>query len=425
MGTMSLRRYLRDWQQWRPGLLIQNAIALMISSGGSAAIGIVFWFAAARLYSPTVLGRTTAQLAAIVLLSALAQLSFGSIFERFLPIAGESTKPFVQRAYIVSALFGLFFGVSYLALGFANSFLPRGVGWKAFFLVAVDLWTIFSLQDSVLIGLRSSKWVAVENISYGAVKLALLPLALYLSTTQGILLASIVPLVPAIAAISWFLFRHRIPRHAMSSVLTQALPSTRNLVTLALAQYASILSSVFLPATVTLIVIERLGPVANAYYYLPSMIALSLGMFTWNIVRSFLVEATSEPSELRRHANSTIRALAGVLVPGVALGYIFAPTYLRLFGDAYATQGTSLMRMLLISLFGSTVMVFYSAFAWYDQKVWWMTARNVANSLLYLAMVYVLIGHLGINAIGVASLVSSGVTVVVFLPITVRRYTRT
>ena len=415
----------RDWQRWRPGLLIQNAIALMISSGGSAAIGIVFWVVAARLYTPTVIGRTTAQLAAIVLLAALAQLSFGSIFERFLPVAGPYTHTFVKRAYAACAVFGLAFGAAYLILGFANSFLPSGFGWKALFVVAIELWTIFALQDSVLIGLRSSKWVAVENISYGAVKLALLPVALYVSATQGILLSSILPLLPAIAAVSWYLFRHRIPRHAATSVLTEALPSTRNLVTLALAQYASILSSVFLPSTVTLIVIQRLGPVANAHYYLPSMIALSLGMFTWNIVRSFLVEATSEPSELRRHANSTIRALAGVLVPGVVIGYIFAPTYLRLFGESYATQGTTLMRMLLISLPGSTVMVFYSAFAWYDKRVWWMTARNVANSLLYLVLVYVLIGHLGINAIGVASLVTSGVTVVIFLPMAVRRYLRT
>ena len=397
----------------------------MISSGGSAAIGIVFWVVAARLYTPTVLGRTTAQLAAIVLLAALAQLSFGSIFERFLPVAGEYTKDFVRRAYLLCSVFGLLFGAAYIELGFSNSFLPRGFVWKAVFVVAIDLWTIFALQDSVLIGLHSSKWVAVENISYGAVKLALLPAALLVSSSQGILLSSIAPLVPTILAVSWYLFHHRIPRHAAAKLSTEPLPSTRNLVTLALAQYASILSSVFLPSTVTLIVIQRLGPVANAHYYLPSIIALSLGMFTWNIVRSFLVEATSEPGELRRHANSTIRALAVVLVPSVLLGYIFAPTYLRLFGQSYATQGTSLMRMMLISLLGSTVMVFYSAFAWYDQKVWWMTVRNVANSLLYLVLVYVLIAKHGINAIGIASLVTSGVTIVVFLPMAVRRYRRT
>jgi O-antigen/teichoic acid export membrane protein len=155
------------------------------------------------------------------------------------------------------------------------------------------------------------------------------------------------------------------------------------------------------------------------------MIATNLGLFCWGIVRSFLVEATSEPEELRRHANSTIRALVIVLFPSVLLGCIFAPTILRLFGGSYAAQGTALMRMLLISLVGSTVMVFYSTFAWLDQRVWWMTLRNVVSSVIYLVMVYLLIGHLGINAIGVATLVYSATTMAVFLPISIRRYLRT
>jgi hypothetical protein len=81
--------------------------------------------------------------------------------------------------------------------------------------------------------------------------------------------------------------------------------------------------------------------------------------------------------------------------------------------------------MLLIGQLGSTVMVFYSAFAWLDQRVWWMTARNVASSIIYLVMIYLLIDRLGINAIGVATLVYSGTTLAIFLPVSIRRYLRT
>ena len=413
------------WSRWRPGLLIQNAIALMISSGGTAVFGIVFWIVAARLFTPTELGRTTAEIAAMLLLATLAQLSFGSIFERFLPVAGEFTYPFVKRAYLMCTAFGLVLAIGYLALGFGRSFLPPSFGWKLLFVAAVEMWTVFALQDSVLIGLRVSRWVAVENIAVSAVKLALLPVTIIITATEGIFVAWMVPVIGAIVGVSWYLFRRRIPEHASTNLSTEKLPSTRDLIVLASAQYASLLSSVFLPSIVTLIVIQRLGPVANAHYYLPAMIATNLGLFCWGIVRSFLVEATSEPEELRRHANSTIRALVIVLFPSVLLGCIFAPTILRLFGGSYAAQGTALMRMLLISLVGSTVMVFYSTFAWLDQRVWWMTLRNVVSSVIYLVMVYLLIGHLGINAIGVATLVYSATTMAVFLPISIRRYLRT
>jgi O-antigen/teichoic acid export membrane protein len=291
--------------------------------------------------------------------------------------------------------------------------------------VAVVLWTIFALQDSVLIGLRASRWVAVENIAYSAVKMAFLPVSIAISATEGIFVAWTAPLILTIIAISWYLFRHRIPEHASTSVSTEALPSARNLIVLASAQYAALLSSVFLPSIVTLIVIQRLGAVANAHYYLPAMIANSLGMFSWGIVRSFLVEATNEPHALRLHANSAIRALLIVLVPSIVLGCIFAPYYLRIFGASYANQGTTLMRLLLISLLGTTVMVFYTAFAWIDKQVWWLTVRNVVSGIIYLVVIFALIGRFGINAIGIASLIYSGTTLLVFLPITIRRYLRT
>ncbi len=422
MVTESSRGHVTHW---RPGTLIQNAIALMISSGGSAIVGVGFWIAAARLFSASQLGRATAEIAAMVLVSTLAQLSFGSIFERFLPVAGELTHGFVRRAYIVSTSFGLVLATLYLSLGFEHSFLAPSIGGRVFFVVAVVLWTVFALQDSVLIGLRASRWVAVENIAFGVAKLALLPVCLSLSASGGIFLAWTAPVVPAIIAVSWYLFQHRIPEHAATAASTEALPSTRRLLVLASAQYATLLSSVFLPSLVTLIFIDRLGPVANAHYYLPAMISTNLGLLCWGIVRSFLVEASSERHELRRHANSTIRALVVVLIPSVIVGYIFAPDYLRFFGDAYATQGTSLMRMLLVSLLGSTVMSFYSAFAWLDERVWWMTLRTAASSVIYIIMVYALIGHIGINAIGVATMFYSATTLVIFLPISIRRYRRT
>ena len=418
-------QHKRVWSRWRPGLLIQNAIALMISSGGTAVLGVVFWAVAAHLSTASALGRTAAEIAAMLLLATLAQLSYGSIFERFLPVAGEFTFNFVKRAYLLCTAFGLVLAAGYLALGFGNSFLPSSLGWKLLFVVAVVLWTIFALQDSVLIGLRASRWVAVENIAYSAVKMAFLPVSIAISATEGIFVAWTAPLILTIIAISWYLFRHRIPEHASTSVSTEALPSARNLIVLASAQYAALLSSVFLPSVVTLIVIQRLGAVANAHYYLPAMIANSLGMFSWGIVRSFLVEATNEPHALRLHANSAIRALLIVLVPSIVLGCIFAPYYLRIFGASYANQGTTLMRLLLISLLGTTVMVFYTAFAWIDKQVWWLTVRNVVSGVIYLAVIFALIGRFGIDAIGIASLIYSGATMLVFLPITIRRYLRT
>jgi O-antigen/teichoic acid export membrane protein len=397
----------------------------MISSGGTAVIGVVFWAVAAHLASAKVVGRTTAEIAAMLLLANLAQLSFGSIFERFLPVAGSMTRDFVKRAYAMVVIFGFVLALAYLAAGFGHSFLPSSWGWNVLFVVAVILWTIFALQDSVLIGLRASKWVAVENIAFSIAKLVLLPVSIAISATQGIFAAWTAPVILTIIVITWYLFSKRIPEHMSMGGSTEKLPSTRELFFLAGAQYAATLSNIFMPSIITLIVIQRLGAVANAHYYVPSMIATGLSLVCLSIVRSFLVEASHEPHALRHHANSAIRAMVILLTPSIIIGFIFAPQFLAIFGAQYANHGSVLMRMLLLAVPGSAVMTFYSTFAWLDQRVWWMTIRNVLGSLLQLVVIFALIDSHGIDAIGIAMLVNSAVTLIFFLPASIRRYQMT
>ena len=406
----------------RPGRLVRNAVALMISAAGTSVIGVIFWGVATHLAPDASIGRDSAEIVAMSLLANLAQLSFGSIFERFLPVAGTQTRDFVKRAYLMCVSVGLVIGTAYVLVGFGNSFLPHEIGWRILFIAAVVLWTIFVLQDSVLVGLRASKWVPVENILFALVKLALLPVCIAASATQGVFVAWVAPVVLAIVVITWYLFGKRIPDHEASSSANEKLPETRELILLAGAQYATLLLSVWSPSIVTLIVIQRLGAVASAHYYIPTLIMSSLTVLVYSISRSFLVEATHEPYALRRHANSTIRALLFLLAPCLVIGEIFAPEFLRIFGASYAQHGTTLLRMLLLSLPLSAVSIFYTAFAWLDKRVWWMAIRDVISVTIYFAAILTLIGHFGIEAIGIASLISSGLQGIFFLLPSIRRY---
>lgn len=407
------------------GRLIHNALALIISSGGTSLLGVVFWGTAAHIAPASTVGRTSAEIAAMMLLANLAQLSFGTIFERFLPVAGHLTRAFVQRAYVMCVGTAIVFGTVYVIAGFSHSFLPSSWGWRLLFVSSVVLWTLFMLQDSALIGLRSSKWVPVENILYALAKLAILPLLVALSHSQGIFLAWTIPVLFTIVVVAWYLFRRRIPDHQRDHELTETLPSTRELFYLAGAQYATLLSSVFTPSIVALIVIERLGPVANAHYYIPALISTGLALFNWSIVRSFIVEATHEPYALRHHTNTAIRASVVVLGTCVIVGVIFAPEFLGIFGANYAASGTTLLRMLLLSTPLSAITIFYTAFAWIDKRVWWLSIRELIGTAIYFIVLLLLIGHDGILSIGYASLTSAGLQGLFFLPFSVRRYRAT
>jgi O-antigen/teichoic acid export membrane protein len=402
--------------------LIQTAAALMISSGGSALLGVGFWGVAAHLATAANVGRASAEVSAMILLSNLSQLSFGTIFERFLPVAGLETRRFVLRAYVMCTVFAFVLATIYATSGLGHRFLAASLLWRSVFIGAVVLSTIFALQDSVLIGLRSSKWVPVENILFAAMKLALLFVLVTSLPRQGIFLAWVPPMVLTVIFVNRFLFGKRIPDHMKMKTPLETLPRTKELILLSGAQYATLFFSVFIPAVVTLIVIDRLGAVANAHYYVPALITGSLSLFLLSVYRSFIVEATSEPHKLRHHTNTVIVAMSIVLVPAVIVGVIFAPLILRIFGATYATHSTTLLRMLLLALPMSAVSIFYGAFAWLDRRVWWMALRDLISAGIYFAVLFTLIDRHGILAIGYAALVTSAVQGIFFLPVAIRRY---
>jgi O-antigen/teichoic acid export membrane protein len=409
----------------RPTNLIQNAVALMVSSGGTAVLGVAFWGVAAHLTSAYNVGRASAEIAALLLLAFMAQLSFTSIFDRFLPVIGKGTRTFVVNAYALCSGVALAAGIIYLLAGFGRTFIPSSLGWRALFVVSVMLWTIFALQDSVLTGLRATKWVPVENILFAVAKLALLPLTLALTVHQGLFLAWTVPVLAATVAVSWYLFRKRIPEHEAMNAAIEDLPSNREIASLAVAQYAQALINFFTPSIVVLIIISRLGAVQEARYYLPTLIAGGVAGFLWNLNTSFLVEGSRDPTRLRQHANVTIRAALVVLVPAVIIGIALAPQILRIFGNGYAVHGTTLLRLQLLALPGTAVTAFYSAFSWLDKRVWQLAIRDLVLALSFFTLLFTWIGQYGILAAGYATLTTSVFQIVFFLPIAIKRYRQT
>lgn len=414
------RRVLRG--RLRPGDLVQNAFSLMVSSAGTAGLGIVFWAMATRLEAPSFVGQASAEIAAMILLSSLSQLGFGSTFERFLPIAGKQSKQLVVRGYSLCVAMAMVLSVTYVLLGSGQRFIVPTLEGRIIFILSVMTWTIFALQDAVLIALRSSRYVPIENILYSALKLALLPAIIVLSHRQGIFLSWILPVYLALVGVNWYIFRHRIPSHMRSTIAQSPLPSVKRIAMLATGGYITSILNIFLTSVVAIIIVTRLGTTQSAYFYLPAMIAGSLGQLLWNVNISFLVEASTTPSEMARHIKSTVRVTGLIVVPSLVLGEILAPQILSIFGTAYSHHGTALLRILLVSVLGTVITEFYASLAWLDQRVWWLAARELFSLVVYLSVLFALINHLGINAAGVAALTSSLLQAIFFLPSSIRKY---
>ncbi len=422
MEPVRSRRHLTEL---RRNALLGNALALMLSSAGTAILGVAFWGIAAHLAKESVVGRASAEGARRALRANRAQRSCGPIFERFLPGAGEKTARFIVRAYAMTLTAGIVLSISYIALGLGHSFLPTALHWRIFFVVSVLLWTIFILQDSALVGLRASRWIPVENILYALAKLGLLPLLISSMPDEGIFVAWMAPVVVTIIVVAYYTFTSRIPHNRATTELVDALPTTRRLVGLAGAQYTTVLTTIALSSVASLIVIDRIGATNNAYYFISAQIAVGPLLLADGVGRSFLVEMSREGHRSRHHSRVAIGALIALTIPSVIGGYFLAPWILGIFGHPYAVHSTSLLRMQLLALPASAVMVIYTAYAWYDQRVWRLVFRQVAMLVIFLSTLLLLVGRVGILAVGWATIVSSSLVAIVVLPAPIRRYRAT
>ena len=110
----------------------------------------------------------------MTLLSVVALFNLSSIFIRFLPAAGRLSTYFVRRGYLLVTAVALCLGALTIASGAVSSFVPPGIFSHVVFIIAVALFAIFALQDSVLTALRITYWVPIENASFAVFKLALL-----------------------------------------------------------------------------------------------------------------------------------------------------------------------------------------------------------------------------------------------------------
>ncbi len=398
----------------RPRGLTVNAISLMLATCATSALGLIFWALVARTHITAAFGRAFAEVAALTLLATLAQLNLNNVTIRLLPVAGRFTGTFIARAYLAVTSLGLVVGSAFVASGFGSDVVGVGWGERAIFVLAVALLAIFTLQDSVLTALRIAHWVPVENASFGAAKLILLPMFAFLPGHLGPVVAWILPVAMGVLAVNLLLFRGPVAQ--TRRMHTGELPPRGRLLSFVAAEYACTLCALATLQVMPLLVLWRLGAVSEGYFTLPWLICTGITLLLWNIGASFVVAVIATPTDTPAHLRRSLR-LGGVVVLCAVLACCVAGSLiLGVAGHGYAEHGTSLLFLLGLSVPFTAVTVLYSAFAWVEQKLWRLVAIEAGSGLLLLATTFALLPGLGLVAIGWAFLATQGVAAILMTP---------
>ena len=395
--------------------LYRNGYLLLLSGAVSAGLGIVYWLLAARRYSPELVGLNSALIAAMLFLAGIAQLGLNTVLVYFLPRVGPGATRLVSRSYLVSLLsagvVGLIFagGASFWAPALAPM-LAKPWLWVAF-VISVALWCIFTLQDSVLTGLRQTTWVPVENLLVAVVKIVLLVVLAQLTPAYGLWASWMIPVALSLGPVNWLIFARFLPQQRRG-IETQSITAG----TLVQHTFHNYIGSLCFLASTTLlpvIVTQTLGARATAYFYIPWMLYTGLQLIPQNMALSFMVEASANRSRTADYYRSAWQQSLRLLLPLVALLLVGAPWLMALFGDDYAVEGSTLLRILVVAILPNLYTALYLSLARVENRSHRLIVVQGAICLLTLGLTTLLLDTFGITGVGMAWLAAQSVVAVV------------
>jgi O-antigen/teichoic acid export membrane protein len=418
-SVQSLRNHLAD-------PLFRNGYALMANTGATGLLGVFYWLLAARHYPAVDVGRASAAYSAMNLLSGFTAFNLVGAMTRFIPQAGDRTARLVLRAYgfssaasiLVAAVFLVgvgHFGASYAEL---SGFLPGLI-----FTAAIICWGIFTLQDGVLVGLRSAVWVPVENATFGVVKIVLL-LALATSLPrEGIYISWMLPVALSLPLVNGLIFFRLVGPHARVTA-TKTPPTARQIGRFLAGDYTGAMCVLATTALVPVVVAAIIGPSVNAYFYMAWMIGGTLDLFAVNMATSLTVEGAFDAAAIASNTRAALWRTMLVLVPAAAIVVLGAPFALRLFGPQYAAHGAVILQLLAVATLPKTLTEMYLGALRAQSRASRVALIQIVRAALILVLAFTLTPMIGTIGAGIAVLVSQFAVAAMVAPglLTLLRY---
>ncbi len=399
--------------------LYTNACYLVADITVVSILGFAFWALVARLYSPAQVGLASSTVAAVILLARLSHLGFGYGLIRFLPGAGERASTLINSCFTIAGLTSLVAALIFLSG--LNLWSPallyiRHPGLSVFFVFLTVACTLFLLVDQTFIARRRAEFVLFKNAAAGVAKIAAVIALASLLNAFGIFVSWGLAIFVALAvALFWFLPR---VQHGYTSIPAMSKESVNDMLHFSLGNYIAELLWFAPLALFPLMVINTLGAETNAYFYIPWVIAQMLFAIPIAIAYSLFAEGSNDEHLLQSNTLKSVKLCLLILVPaGVAL-FALSDKLLLLFGSSYSESGTTLLRILALSVIPVGINYICLSVMRVKKNTRGVILVSASIAGLALGSGYILMTSAGLLGIGVAWIATQtlvAVVVVLFL----------
>jgi O-antigen/teichoic acid export membrane protein len=384
----------------------RDGYALVLNSGITAVIGLVYWMVAARTYPARVVGVNSALIATMMFLAGISQLNFSNILVRFIPDAGRNVRRLIFLAYgaslavagIVGAAFVAGLGIWARGLGSVTSIS----GFRVWFVAATIAWCVFVLQDSVLTGLGRAVWVPVENAVFSTVKLALLVALATAAPVYGIFASWTAALLASLIPVNFLIFSRLVP-HAVRTAARETISVTRReFARYVVADYVGAVAWLAATTLPPIIVSQVAGAEANAYFSLGWALAFPVYFIPASVGSSFVVHAVSEPQRVREYARKAFLQGTRIMIPTSVALVLAAPLLLRVLGHAYARESVTVMRLVALAGIPNVVNVLFISVARVERRMSRVVVVLTSQCVITLGLAVPLLHLYGITGVGIS-----------------------
>jgi O-antigen/teichoic acid export membrane protein len=348
IGT-SIRRFSKN-------TILTNSLYLMLASGFAAFFGFVFWIIVAHSFESHTVGLATTLLSMSGLIALLGLAGFDTVFVRYLPKT-EQRDEHISSGLIVSgivaAILSIIFCLMIPVISPKLGFVDHRLLFVVIFIVSTVFATWNTLTNAVFIAYRRTSFVLIINMIFSAIKM-FLPFTIHSGGPMTIFIfAGIAQLINVLLSIAVM-----VKRFNYKPSLVIRVDILKKVFKFGSAAYLSNIFNLLPDSALPLIVIDKLGASAAAYFYIAFTIANLLYTIAFSTTQVLFAELAHYEDDLVLHIRKGLKVVAILMTPAIIVLFVFAPFILGLFGNNYSAGATGLLRIMIMS---SIAIALYSA----------------------------------------------------------------
>lgn len=337
------------------GVLVKNSGALVIGTVTAAVLGFVYWWLAARTFSPEVIGTASALISLTGFVGLIGECGIGTLLTGEIIQQPKRDHGLVSAAILAClstslAVGGISLVLSELVSGTLSMLNPRGLD-NVWIFIGFGLTGISLMIDQAFVGMLQSGFRMLRQFLFSALKLSFVALVVIWTSDETAILIS----WSGSLLVSLILIELIMRRFGQTLIHPPDFKLLYMLKRKAAAHYMLDLGMQASTTIMPYLVAVLLSPASNAAFMVIWMIVSVAAIVPSALATVLFPVIRAEPALYRESMRLSLGlSLLFALVFGVFI-YMYSLEIMTLFNPTYAQIGDSHLRFLGFGMIGSVV----------------------------------------------------------------------